>query len=107
MRNNPKKLLASLIGCLVRRQPAAARRQVQEPSTLGVAVSQGVAIGTVVGLALTLAKGMAVQLAGVAALSCGALGALIGLLIWCECDDLPDEPILLPPDRGDRSRSKR
>jgi len=56
---------------------------------VALAKMQPFAIGSVVGLAIAAANASTALVAGMAVLLCASVGALIGLLLWCECDELP------------------
>jgi len=69
------------------------------PLTLAQEVLQGVATGSLVGLVVAATAVPTLLTASVAILSCGMLGALIGLLCWCESADIPDDPVQPPAER--------
>ncbi|HTY99079.1 MAG TPA: hypothetical protein VMB75_04555 [Rhodocyclaceae bacterium] len=56
------------------------------------------ATGVLVGLAVALPDASTAAAAGAAVLIGGFLGAMVGILSWCESADLPDDPVLPPAE---------
>lgn len=72
------------------------------PASLRAELSGGAGVGGTIGLAAALAGGLDSPLLGAIVLTSAAVGALLGLLLWCERADIPEEPLL--PVRGDNER---
>ena len=81
------------------RDPGRQQRR-PPPTSLEREIARGAAIGMPAALAAALASGLGLLAAALAVIGGGMLGALIGLLVWCEGADLPEDPVLPPAKCG-------
>ena len=98
-----RTILRRIAGCAGReicRQRLPSQALSQKSAPLGGEILENVAIGSVVGLAIAAADASTALVAGMAVLVCVSVGALIGLLLWCESDELPADPVTPPTEDG-------